>query len=421
MEETAHTPLDLVQLAKQAIINGDKALAKQLASSVLDSDSDNVDAMLIMAGVSDPQHSLNYLNRVLEIDPTNRVAHEGLRWASQRLRKASSAAWTPETSASVLPIHQAPTDTKRSSRAKSKVFSAILPWLLAFLAIAAYGLWSVGLLDFDQNSAARTNTLALFDRILHPKAAITESPTKTDVPTAAVLLPLVSSPSETQTATVTDLPTPTATFTATRTNSPTPTSTHTPTPTKTSTKTPIPPTATPTLTTPTQAYDPTSGLPIIQITPLVFLTGVPDEEDNSGQDVEDPIEYAAEPELPVSPEPLGAKWIDVNLSEQMVYAYEGDTIVASFLVSTGMANTPTVTGHYYVYVKIPYARMTGPGYDLWDVPYTMYFYKGYGIHGTYWHSNFGTPMSHGCVNMETGDAGWLYDWAFVGIPVYVHY
>lgn len=45
--------------------------------------------------------------------------------------------------------------------------------------------------------------------------------------------------------------------------------------------------------------------------------------------------------------------------------------------------------------------MTGPGYDLPNVPYTMYFYQGYGLHGTYWHNNFGTPMSHGCVNMPT--------------------
>ena len=86
-----------------------------------------------------------------------------------------------------------------------------------------------------------------------------------------------------------------------------------------------------------------------------------------------------------------------------------------------MPNTPTVTGTYYVYIKLLYDDMTGPGYYLPDVPYVMYFYSGYGIHGTYWHSNFGYPMSHGCVNMETSQAGWLYNWAFVGIPINVHY
>jgi lipoprotein-anchoring transpeptidase ErfK/SrfK len=117
----------------------------------------------------------------------------------------------------------------------------------------------------------------------------------------------------------------------------------------------------------------------------------------------------------------GTRWIDVNLSTQSVYAYEGDTVVNSFIVSTGTALTPTVTGKYKIYVKYQYANMSGPGYYLPDVPYVMYFYKGYGLHGTYWHHNFGTPMSHGCVNLETSNAGWLFNWASVGTVVNVHY
>jgi lipoprotein-anchoring transpeptidase ErfK/SrfK len=50
----------------------------------------------------------------------------------------------------------------------------------------------------------------------------------------------------------------------------------------------------------------------------------------------------------------------------------------------------------------------------------MYFYKGYGLHGTYWHNNFGTPMSHGCVNLSIPDAEWLYYWAPLGTSVKVH-
>jgi lipoprotein-anchoring transpeptidase ErfK/SrfK len=117
----------------------------------------------------------------------------------------------------------------------------------------------------------------------------------------------------------------------------------------------------------------------------------------------------------------GARWIDVDLSNQMVYAYEGDVLVNSFLVSTGTWATPTVTGQYTIYVKYRSAKMSGPGYYLPNVPYIMYFYKGYGLHGTYWHNNFGTPMSHGCVNLRTEDAGWLYNWASVGTVVNVHY
>ena len=115
------------------------------------------------------------------------------------------------------------------------------------------------------------------------------------------------------------------------------------------------------------------------------------------------------------------RWIDVNLSEQQVYAYEGDVLVNSFIVSTGVYDTPTVTGEFKIYVKVPVQDMSGSGYYLSNVPWVMFFYDEYGFHGTYWHNNFGTPMSRGCVNLRTEDAEWLYHWASVGTPVVVHY
>jgi lipoprotein-anchoring transpeptidase ErfK/SrfK len=63
--------------------------------------------------------------------------------------------------------------------------------------------------------------------------------------------------------------------------------------------------------------------------------------------------------------------------------------------------------------------MSGPGYNLPNVLWTMYFYKGYGRHGTYWHNNFGQLMSHGSVNMRDEDAKWLFDWAPRGTSVLV--
>lgn len=115
------------------------------------------------------------------------------------------------------------------------------------------------------------------------------------------------------------------------------------------------------------------------------------------------------------------RWIDVNLSQQQIYAYEGDVVVNSFTVSTGLPDTPTVTGEYRIYVKVPLQDMSGPGYYLRDVPWVMFFYEDYGFHGTYWHHNFGTPMSRGCVNLSMDDAAWLYDWASVGTRVSIHY
>lgn len=116
----------------------------------------------------------------------------------------------------------------------------------------------------------------------------------------------------------------------------------------------------------------------------------------------------------------GVRWFDVDLSDQRMYAYEGDTLVRTFVVSTGTWQTPTIKGRFKVWVKLRSAPMSGPGYYLPDVPYIMYFSGDYGIHGTYWHNNFGVPMSHGCVNLSIPDAEWAYNFAVVGTVVNVH-
>ncbi len=113
------------------------------------------------------------------------------------------------------------------------------------------------------------------------------------------------------------------------------------------------------------------------------------------------------------------KQIVVDLSDQRVYAYENGALVRNVLVSTGLWGTPTVSGDYRIYVKYDAQLMTGPGYFLPGVPWVMYFYQGYSLHGTYWHNNFGQPMSHGCVNMPTDEAAWMYIWAPIGTPVHV--
>jgi len=114
-------------------------------------------------------------------------------------------------------------------------------------------------------------------------------------------------------------------------------------------------------------------------------------------------------------------WIDVDLTHQRLTAYEGQKVVRTTLVSTGLPRTPTPVGRYHIRVKLRYDSMSGPGYYLPHVPYTMYFHRGYGLHGTYWHSNFGHPMSHGCVNLPTSEAEWLFNWADVGTMVNIHH
>jgi LysM repeat protein len=130
---------------------------------------------------------------------------------------------------------------------------------------------------------------------------------------------------------------------------------------------------------------------------------------------------SAAPAASAQPTIYSGKQIVVDLSDQMVYAFENGRLIKSTLVSTGLPGTPTVQGDFSVYVKYESTTMSGPGYYLPGVPYTMYFYRGYGLHGTYWHSNFGTPMSHGCVNLETSAAQWFFNWAPVGTPVHVQW
>lgn len=116
------------------------------------------------------------------------------------------------------------------------------------------------------------------------------------------------------------------------------------------------------------------------------------------------------------------KWIEVDLSTQTLYAHEGNRTVYTFPVSTGLPWLPTVTGEFHIWAKLVSTRMTGGSktdgtfYDLPNVPYTMYFYKGYGIHGAYWHHAFGHPRSHGCVNMDPNDAKTLFYWANPPLP-----
>lgn len=142
---------------------------------------------------------------------------------------------------------------------------------------------------------------------------------------------------------------------------------------------------------------------------------------NEGQTLTIPADGVYQPDAsqaPPAPLTVG-KAIVVSTTEQRIYAYENGVLIHSHLTSTGRAETPTVLGDYKIYVKYEATDMSGPGYYLPQVPYTMYFYQGYGIHGTYWHNSFGRPMSHGCVNLPPEEAKWFFEWAEVGTLVRV--
>jgi hypothetical protein len=115
------------------------------------------------------------------------------------------------------------------------------------------------------------------------------------------------------------------------------------------------------------------------------------------------------------------RWVEVDLSEQKLRAWEGDRLFLETAVSTGLPWWPTPTGEFRIWIKLRATKMEGGTgrnyYYLPNVPYVMYFgnnevpnFRGYGLHGTYWHNDFGNQRSHGCVNLPTNMAKELYYW-----------
>ena len=118
---------------------------------------------------------------------------------------------------------------------------------------------------------------------------------------------------------------------------------------------------------------------------------------------------------------MGKKWIEIDLSEQKIKAWDGDNLFLESLVSTGLPWYPTPQGEYKIWIKLRATKMEGGEgkyyYNLPNVPFVMFFenekvpgWRGYGLHGTYWHNDFGRVRSHGCVNLPTSVAQQLYYW-----------
>lgn len=122
------------------------------------------------------------------------------------------------------------------------------------------------------------------------------------------------------------------------------------------------------------------------------------------------------------------KWLDISVKNQSLVAYVGQRPVYATLVSTGRAGMmdpektdATVRGSFMIYQKEVSSTMDGDedradSFNLHDVPFVQYFHKGYALHGTYWHDDFGKTRSHGCVNLAPIDAAWLFEWTDPVVP-----
>jgi len=118
------------------------------------------------------------------------------------------------------------------------------------------------------------------------------------------------------------------------------------------------------------------------------------------------------------------KMITVDIGKQKVFVWENGQLIKEIKASTGLIYEPTVKGSFKVRRKVAKKDMKGESkkygkYHIKDVPYILFFYQAYAIHGTYWHSNFGRRASHGCVNLPVAEAEWLYNWANIGTRVEV--
>jgi L,D-transpeptidase catalytic domain len=127
------------------------------------------------------------------------------------------------------------------------------------------------------------------------------------------------------------------------------------------------------------------------------------------------------------------RWIDVNLTTQTVVAFEGEKPIYATLISSGRESKikdkdhRTPTGEWRIREKHITTTMDGDGtaagdlpYSIEDVPYVMYFFRSYALHGAFWHANFGSQMSHGCVNLAPLDAKYLFFFADPPLPTGWH-
>jgi lipoprotein-anchoring transpeptidase ErfK/SrfK len=371
---------ELILKARESLRHGDKPSARQFGERAALLAPQMEDAWLVLAASDpDPQDALAYAQKALQLNPHSTRANRAVEWATGQLQQI-------EALKALTPVSPLPRRTEASAPPQQHAYQTAVAmpalkvqgrnWLPILIGAAVLFMGFIALLV-----VASPMLISIVKEIGQPRENLWAP--------VDIAKPEVT-------------PIDGNAFAAQPENTPAPTSIPT-----------LRPTATPTSSSePTEApTEPPTALPAATETPGVVAMEL----------IEDTPTTEYVPPTPNISVGDGERWIDVDLTNQMVYAYEGETVVNSFVVSTGTWLTPTVTGKHKIYIKVRVQDMRGPGYHLKDVPYVMFFSGDYGLHGTYWHNNFGTPMSRGCVNLTIDDAAWLFNWASVGTVVNVHY
>ena len=370
-------PSQALKQATNALQRGDKHAARTWAQIAISLAPAMEEPWLILAAVARPHASIAYLERALEINPESKRARAGLVWAHQQHARQPAQS-TRRTIPAFFPQVGLPTrlnPTIQSNQPfiqvppKAPAGSRIsIPLLLLILALCLIAVWA-----FWPGTGASVS------------AAILGNSGSSQNSYILAWLPagLVRS---------TDTPLPTETSTPTATPSPTPIPTDTPTPTPSPTAT-----ATPTST----------------ATPLPTNTPLPTV-----------VQQAAAPQLPGG----GGKLIVVSISQQHVYAYQGSTLVYSFVASTGSGNSTRI-GTFSILDKIPKAY--GETWDFWMPDWMGIYHVGYlenGFHSLpllnngqrLWGDSLGTPVTYGCIVLGIQDSRTLYNWAEIGTTVQIN-
>ncbi len=368
-------PNQALNQAAKALQRGDKHAARVWAQIAVSMAPGMEDPWLILAAVAKPRASIAYLERALRINPNSPRARAGLEWARQKMEKEQTqpVARRVRTSTARVGLPTPPKPILQRGKPSIKVQPKAelrrripIPMFVLVLVLCLIAVW----LSWPGSGSSAM-------------AAILSNPVTSQDSHILSWLPVGL-------LRATDTPLPTATFTPTVTPSPTliPTATSSPTPL---------PTDTPTNT----------------ATPLPTDTPRP-------ADTQAPVSA----QLPAG----GKKLIVVSIHLQHLYAYQGNTLVYSFVASTG-SNHSTRTGTFSILDKIPKAY--GETWNFWMPDWMGIYYVGTmedGIHSLpllnngqrLWGDAIGTPITYGCVVLGVQDSQELYDWATIGTTVQIN-
>ncbi len=426
------TAQQAIQNARQAILNNDRRTARRWAEIAAVLAPDLEDPWLLLASLASPRASIAYLNRALQINPSSLRARKGMRWVRQRLQKDLRPA----------PIAVAPVTPPKNKRSQLIFLVAIL--LMAWLWLALPGqLTALAQIMprviqpvMDIGTASTATLLPVIPNWTSLPGAF---PTGTALPAlataTATTLPAATSLADTIPATAS--PAAAVTDVSTQFANLTPLLAPSETPSPDATMETVPgPTATPSdgiyIVQPGDTLNKiaarfgTSALALADYNNISINSII-----HSGQRLNIPgAADLVSTNEPAAITPAGTgKRILVDISEQHLYAYDGETLIYSFVASTGM-NNATRVGTFAVQSKIPNAY--GSTWNIWMPNWLGIYWAGSlenGIHALpilpngqiLWAGYLGTPVSYGCVVLGTFESGLLYDWAEMGTPVIIQW